>query len=81
MVSSVGFSFIFSWVLMGVVVTTFVVGGNIEKLVCEPLANRQIFKVLVYYSIMRNNNLILCFTTVDNSLYLQKYKNNKTMHK
>uniref|UniRef100_A0A672MMH2 Prominin-1-A-like n=1 Tax=Sinocyclocheilus grahami TaxID=75366 RepID=A0A672MMH2_SINGR len=44
---SVGFSFIFSWVLMGVVVTTFVVGGNIEKLVCEPLANRQIFKVLI----------------------------------
>uniref|UniRef100_A0A8C2JSZ2 Prominin 1 b n=1 Tax=Cyprinus carpio TaxID=7962 RepID=A0A8C2JSZ2_CYPCA len=59
LMASVGFSFIFSWVLMGVVVTTFVVGGNIEKLVCEPLANRQIFKVLVYYSIMRNNNLIL----------------------
>uniref|UniRef100_A0A8C1AAE9 Prominin 1 b n=1 Tax=Cyprinus carpio carpio TaxID=630221 RepID=A0A8C1AAE9_CYPCA len=39
--------FIFSWVLMGVVVTSFVVGGNIEKLVCEPLANRQIFKVLI----------------------------------
>uniref|UniRef100_A0A672MKG1 Prominin-1-A-like n=1 Tax=Sinocyclocheilus grahami TaxID=75366 RepID=A0A672MKG1_SINGR len=38
--------FIFSWVLMGVVVTTFVVGGNIEKLVCEPLANRQIFKII-----------------------------------
>ncbi|KTF87170.1 hypothetical protein cypCar_00026116, partial [Cyprinus carpio] len=58
LMASVGFSFIFSWVLMGVVVTSFVVGGNIEKLVCEPLANRQIFKVLVYYSIMRNNNLI-----------------------
>uniref|UniRef100_A0A8C2BDS8 Prominin 1 b n=1 Tax=Cyprinus carpio TaxID=7962 RepID=A0A8C2BDS8_CYPCA len=47
LMASVGFSFIFSWVLMGVVVTTFVVGGNIEKLVCEPLANRQIFKVLI----------------------------------
>jgi len=46
----VGFSFIFSWVLMGVVVTTFVVGGNIEKLLCEPLANRQIFKVLAQNS-------------------------------
>uniref|UniRef100_A0A8C1NP85 Prominin 1 b n=1 Tax=Cyprinus carpio TaxID=7962 RepID=A0A8C1NP85_CYPCA len=69
LMASVGFSFIFSWVLMGVVVTSFVVGGNIEKLVCEPLANRQIFKVLVYYSIMRNNNLILCFTTVDNNCY------------
>uniref|UniRef100_A0A8C1NRJ7 Prominin 1 b n=1 Tax=Cyprinus carpio TaxID=7962 RepID=A0A8C1NRJ7_CYPCA len=47
LMASVGFSFIFSWVLMGVVVTSFVVGGNIEKLVCEPLANRQIFKVLI----------------------------------
>jgi len=35
---------------MGVVVTTFVVGGNIEKLLCEPLANRQIFKVLAQNS-------------------------------
>ncbi|XP_073698398.1 prominin 1 b isoform X1 [Garra rufa] len=46
LMASVGFSFIFSWVLMGVVVTTFVVGGNIEKLMCEPLANRQIFKII-----------------------------------
>ncbi|XP_050966869.1 prominin 1 b isoform X5 [Labeo rohita] len=46
LMASVGFSFIFSWVLMGVVVTTFVVGGNIEKLICEPLANRQIFKII-----------------------------------
>lgn len=41
-----GFSFIFSWVLMGIVTTLFVVGGNVEKLVCEPLANRQLFQVL-----------------------------------
>uniref|UniRef100_A0A8C2CLC5 Prominin 1 b n=1 Tax=Cyprinus carpio TaxID=7962 RepID=A0A8C2CLC5_CYPCA len=47
LMASVGFSFIFSWVLMGVVVTSFIVGGNVEKLVCEPLANRQIFKVLI----------------------------------
>lgn len=44
--SGVGFSFIFSWVLMGIVTTLFVVGGNMEKLVCEPLANRQLFKVM-----------------------------------
>lgn len=31
---------------MGIVTTLFVVGGNMEKLVCEPLANRQLFKVL-----------------------------------
>lgn len=58
MLSSVGFSFIFSWALMGVVVTTFIVGGNIEKLVCEPLANRQIFKVLPHYSTTKNNKII-----------------------
>lgn len=31
---------------MGIVTTLFVVGGNMEKMVCEPLANRQLFKVL-----------------------------------
>ncbi|KAG7270661.1 hypothetical protein CRUP_032180 [Coryphaenoides rupestris] len=41
----VGFSFIFAWVLMAVVSALFVVGGNVEKLICEPLANRQLFKV------------------------------------
>ncbi|TRY95188.1 hypothetical protein DNTS_032482 [Danionella cerebrum] len=46
LMASVGFSFIFSWALMAIVVTTFIVGGNIEKLVCEPLANRQIFKII-----------------------------------
>lgn len=43
--SGVGFSFLCSWVLMGIVTTLFVVGGNVEKLLCEPLANRQLFKV------------------------------------
>ncbi len=57
---------------MGIVITTFVVGGNIEKLVCEPLANRQIFKVMVLFSIIRNNNLVLCLT-VDNSFYIYIY--------
>lgn len=45
--SGVGFSFIFSWVLMAIVTTLFVVGGNTEKMLCEPLANRQLFKVRV----------------------------------
>ena len=43
--SGVGFSFIFAWILMGMVTALFVVGGNVEKLVCEPLANRQLYKV------------------------------------
>uniref|UniRef100_A0A8C6SKN3 Prominin 1 b n=1 Tax=Neogobius melanostomus TaxID=47308 RepID=A0A8C6SKN3_9GOBI len=46
LMAGVGFSFLFAWVLMALVTTLFVVGGNVEKLVCEPLANRQIFKVL-----------------------------------
>ncbi|TSO98536.1 Prominin-1-A [Bagarius yarrelli] len=46
LMAGVGFGFFFSWVLMGVVVTTFVTGGNVEKLVCEPLTNRQIFKII-----------------------------------
>lgn len=31
---------------MGVVTALFVGGGNVEKLLCEPLASRQLFKVL-----------------------------------
>ncbi|XP_055766381.1 prominin-1-A-like [Salvelinus fontinalis] len=46
LMAGVGFSFIFTWVLMGLVSAGFVVGGNIEKLFCEPLANRQLFKII-----------------------------------
>ncbi|XP_070846692.1 prominin 1 b [Chaetodon trifascialis] len=46
LMAGVGFSFIFAWVLMGIVTTLFVVGGNVEKLICEPLANRQLFKII-----------------------------------
>ncbi|KAG9329662.1 hypothetical protein JZ751_003257 [Albula glossodonta] len=35
LMAGVGFSFIFSWVLMGVVTASFVVGGNVEKLVMD----------------------------------------------
>ncbi|XP_009484098.1 prominin-1 isoform X4 [Pelecanus crispus] len=46
LMAGVGFSFLFSWVLMIVVVLTFVTGGNVEKLVCEPFEDRTLFKVL-----------------------------------
>nr|XP_033480391.1 prominin 1 b isoform X7 [Epinephelus lanceolatus] len=46
LMAGVGFSFIFAWVLMAIVTTLFVVGGNVEKMVCEPLANRQLFKII-----------------------------------
>lgn len=40
----VGISFIFSWVLMGVVTIIFLAGGNMEKLVCEPFHTKEVFK-------------------------------------
>ncbi|RVE67674.1 hypothetical protein OJAV_G00105340 [Oryzias javanicus] len=46
LMAGVGFSFIFSWVLMGVVTILFLVGGNMEKLVCEPFHNKELFKVM-----------------------------------
>ncbi|XP_031799293.1 prominin-1 isoform X3 [Sarcophilus harrisii] len=46
LMAGVGFSFLFSWALMSLVVSTFVLGGNVEKLVCEPFKDRTIFQVL-----------------------------------
>uniref|UniRef100_A0A8C2IUV6 Prominin 1a n=1 Tax=Cyprinus carpio TaxID=7962 RepID=A0A8C2IUV6_CYPCA len=45
LMAGVGFSFLFSWVLMGMITALFLVGGNLEKLVCEPFQTRQLFKV------------------------------------
>ncbi|KAG8003832.1 Prominin-1-A [Nibea albiflora] len=44
LMAGVGFSFIFSWVLMGVVTTIFLAGGNMEKLLCEPFHTKEVFK-------------------------------------
>lgn len=55
--SGVGFSFIFAWVLMAIVTTLFVVGGNVEKILCEPLASRQLFKVRAF-------NAVYCLSTL-----------------
>uniref|UniRef100_A0A673TAC0 Prominin 1 n=1 Tax=Suricata suricatta TaxID=37032 RepID=A0A673TAC0_SURSU len=41
-----GVSFLFCWILMTIVVLTFVVGTNVEKLLCEPYQNRKLFQVL-----------------------------------
>ncbi|XP_068444894.1 prominin 1 b isoform X2 [Clinocottus analis] len=46
LMAGVGFSFIFVWVLMAIVTALFIVGGNVEKMMCEPLANRQLFKII-----------------------------------
>ncbi|XP_029297226.1 prominin-1-A isoform X4 [Cottoperca gobio] len=46
LVAGVGFSIIFSLVLMGVVTIIFLAGGNMEKLVCEPFHTKEVFKVV-----------------------------------
>uniref|UniRef100_A0A3B4EVF3 Prominin-1-A-like n=1 Tax=Pundamilia nyererei TaxID=303518 RepID=A0A3B4EVF3_9CICH len=46
LMAGVGFSFLFSWVLMGVVTIIFLAGGNMEKLVCEPFHTKELFKVV-----------------------------------
>ncbi|KAM8910778.1 prominin-1-A isoform 8-T11 [Spinachia spinachia] len=46
LMAGVGFTVIFSWVLMGVVTTIFLAGGNMEKLFCEPFHTKDVFKVV-----------------------------------
>uniref|UniRef100_A0A8C6KGD5 Prominin 1a n=1 Tax=Nothobranchius furzeri TaxID=105023 RepID=A0A8C6KGD5_NOTFU len=46
LMAGVGFSLIFSWVLMGVVTVLFLAGGNMEKLICEPFQTKELFKVV-----------------------------------
>ncbi|NP_001428107.1 prominin-1 isoform 13 precursor [Homo sapiens] len=42
----VGLSFLFCWILMIIVVLTFVFGANVEKLICEPYTSKELFRVL-----------------------------------
>ncbi|XP_070255179.1 prominin-1 isoform X6 [Myotis yumanensis] len=44
--SGVGVSFFFCWISMLFVVLTFVIGVNMEKLVCEPYRNRKLFQIM-----------------------------------
>ncbi|KAM6130277.1 prominin-1-A-like [Phoenicopterus ruber ruber] len=44
--AGVGFSFIFSWLLMLLVLIAFVVGGNIYMVVCESWRSQQLFQLL-----------------------------------
>ncbi|XP_074837916.1 prominin-2 [Carettochelys insculpta] len=40
------FSFLFSWLLILLVFATFLVGGNVQTLVCKNWANREIYKFI-----------------------------------
>uniref|UniRef100_A0A8B9SLC2 Prominin-1-A n=1 Tax=Anas platyrhynchos TaxID=8839 RepID=A0A8B9SLC2_ANAPL len=44
--AGVGFSFIFSWLLMLVVLLTFLLGGNSYMLVCESWRSQQLFQLV-----------------------------------
>ncbi|NWT02007.1 PRM1A protein, partial [Mionectes macconnelli] len=44
--AGVGFSFIFSWLLMLVVMIIFLLGGNVYMLFCESWRNQQLFQLL-----------------------------------
>ncbi|NXP06533.1 PRM1A protein, partial [Thinocorus orbignyianus] len=44
--AGVGFSFIFSWLLMLLVLITFVLGGNMYVLTCESWRSQQLFQLL-----------------------------------
>ncbi|CAJ1052538.1 prominin 1 b isoform X3 [Xyrichtys novacula] len=89
LMAGVGFTFIFAWVLMGIVTTLFVVSGNVEKLICEPLANRQLFQIidtpyLVHPAkknflpgmLFQNPNIDLTL----GSMYRECYENNGLYH-
>ncbi|XP_051896421.1 LOW QUALITY PROTEIN: prominin-1-A-like [Pristis pectinata] len=46
LLAGVGVSFIFSWLLMLVVVVTFFTGGNVERLACQSFKDNSLFKLL-----------------------------------
>ncbi|XP_070540856.1 prominin-1-A-like isoform X2 [Ptychodera flava] len=49
------FCFIFAPLLMLLTTVSFVLGGNLEKLVCEPLSNQEIFDNLLDYPYILNS--------------------------
>ncbi|NXC03860.1 PRM1A protein, partial [Orthonyx spaldingii] len=55
--AGVGFSFIFSWLLMLLVLVIFVLGGNIYTFFCESWRNQQLFQLLDTPGVIPNFNL------------------------
>lgn len=49
--SGAGFSFLFCWLLMIVVILLFLVGGNMYTLVCKPWNNGKLLKVATHIQI------------------------------
>ncbi|NWV61092.1 PRM1A protein, partial [Malurus elegans] len=55
--AGVGFSFIFAWLLMLVVLIIFVVGGNVYVFFCESWRNQQLFQLLDTPGVIPNFSL------------------------
>ncbi|XP_067909272.1 prominin-2 [Heterodontus francisci] len=55
--AGVGFSFIFSWLLMLLVFIMFIVGGNVYSLVCKPWYNDEFFQVIENSGLIADFNL------------------------
>ncbi|XP_039180080.1 prominin-2 isoform X2 [Crotalus tigris] len=46
LITGVTFSFLFSWILILLVAGTFLIGGNIQTLVCKPWASQEIYRFI-----------------------------------
>ncbi|XP_066535911.1 prominin-2 [Hoplias malabaricus] len=46
LMAGVGFSFIFSWIFMIIVLVLFILGGNIYTLICVPWQTRELYKLI-----------------------------------
>uniref|UniRef100_UPI00398F71AA prominin-1-A-like isoform X2 n=1 Tax=Pristiophorus japonicus TaxID=55135 RepID=UPI00398F71AA len=55
--AGIGFSFIFSWLLMLLVFIMFFVGGNLYSLVCKPWYNDEFFKIIETSGLITDFNL------------------------
>ncbi|KAM9132772.1 prominin-1-A-like isoform 3-T3 [Pangshura tecta] len=55
--AGVGFSFLFSWLLMLLVLVTFLLGGNADTLVCQPWHSRQLLPFLETSDLTASFNL------------------------
>ncbi|KAK6482308.1 prominin-2 [Huso huso] len=55
--AGVGFSFLYSWLLMLLVLLMFLLGGNVYTLVCKPWSNQQLLKFIDTPGVIMGFNL------------------------
>ncbi|XP_058841403.1 prominin-2 isoform X2 [Acipenser ruthenus] len=55
--AGVGFSFLYSWLLMLLVLLMFLLGGNVYTLVCKPWSNQQLLKFIDTPGVIKGFNL------------------------